>query len=198
MAVGLITFSTFPVFVAFLEPAFFNESFRKSNVVLAVLTLAGVALVVPEWEPGNRTTQGAVWGMVSGLTFAVLSLLNRRFAGIHSSLKVAFYQDAAAALILLPWVAAARTGHRSEGSGVFWCCSASCLPASPTPFFIQGLATVRAQTASIIACMEPVYGILAAAVILGEIPSARVLAGGGVILACTWTATVAHAREFRK
>lgn len=194
VALGLITFSTFPVFVAFLEPIFFGESFRTSNLVLAVLTLVGVVLVVPEWEPGNATTQGAVWGIVSGFTFAVLSLLNRRFVGIYSSLKVALYQDAAAALILLPWVAVAAPVIGSRDLTLLVLLGVVFTGISHS-LFIQGLATVRAQTASIIACMEPVYGILAAAVILGEIPSARVLTGGAVILACAGYASIAHAQE---
>ena len=197
VAVGLVTFSTFPVFVAFLEPVCFKESFRTSSITLALLTLAGVALVVPEWELGNQVTRGAVYGIASGFTFALLSLMNRRFVGIYSSLTVAFYQDAAATLILLPWVVASAPviGARDMGLlvllGVVFTAIAHSL-------FIQGLATVRAQTASILACLEPVYGILAAALILGEIPSARVLAGGGVILACTWYATVASARDCRR
>jgi drug/metabolite transporter (DMT)-like permease len=44
---------------------------------------------------------------------------------------------------------------------------------------------VKAHTASIIACLEPVYGILIAALLLGEMPGARVVAGGTVILAVT-------------
>jgi drug/metabolite transporter (DMT)-like permease len=42
---------------------------------------------------------------------------------------------------------------------------------------------IRAQTASIISSLEPVYGILLALVFLGERPSLRTLAGGTLILA---------------
>ena len=55
--------------------------------------------------------------------------------------------------------------------------------------FISALIYIRAQTASIIACLEPVYGIAAALLLLGEIPTFRVLCGGVIIVGATWFAT---------
>ncbi len=188
VAVGLLTFSTFPIFVTFLEPVFFREKLKGGDVILALVTFCGVLLVVPALRLDNTTTQGALWGVTSGLTFALLSILNRKYAKRYSSLVVAFYQDAAAAMVLLPLVCLP-------------------LPAVPLPdllrlallgivftgiahsLFIKGLATVKAQTASIIASLEPVYGILAAALILSEMPAPREVAGGVVILGAALFAT---------
>ena len=50
--------------------------------------------------------------------------------------------------------------------------------------FIGSLRTIRAQTASVVSCLEPVYGILLAALFLGEIPSRREVLGGAVVFAC--------------
>lgn len=194
VAVGLITFSTFPVFVAFLEPLLLTERFRPLNAVLAVVTLGGVVLVIPEFVLGNRVTQGALWGIASGLTFAILSVLNRKYVGTYSSLVVAFYQDASATLVLLPFLAGALPAVSGRDLGLLVLLGVVFTGIAHS-LFIQGLATVRAQTASIIACLEPVYGIAAAGLLLGEIPSARVLVGGLVILGCTWVATVSHARQ---
>ena len=193
VAVGLITFSTFPVFVTFLEPLLLSDRFRLSGVFLAMVTLCGVALVIPEFELGNRVTQGALWGVASGLTFAVLSVLNRKYVRAYSSLVVAFYQDATATLVLLPFWAAVMPAVSGRDLGLLILLGVVFTGIAHS-LFIQGLATVRAQTASVIACLEPVYGIAAAGLLLGEIPSARVLVGGVIILGCTWVATAAHAR----
>ena len=48
--------------------------------------------------------------------------------------------------------------------------------------FIEGMRTVSAQLASLIASLEPVWGILFALALLGEVPSRRTLFGGAVIL----------------
>ncbi|MBI3413637.1 MAG: EamA family transporter [Candidatus Aenigmarchaeota archaeon] len=41
---------------------------------------------------------------------------------------------------------------------------------------------IKAQTASVIATLEPVYGILFAALLLGEVPESKVIIGGSIIL----------------
>ncbi|MBI9085502.1 MAG: EamA family transporter [Desulfobacterales bacterium] len=194
VAVGLITFSTFPVFVTFLEPLLLKERFRFSGVFIAMVTLGGVILVIPEFVLGNRVTQGALWGIASGLTFAILSVLNRKYVGTYSSLVVAFYQDAAATLVLLPFLAGALPAVSGRDLGLLVLLGVVFTGIAHS-LFIQGLATVRAHTASIVACLEPVYGIAAAGLLLGEIPSARVLVGGAIILGCTWYATVAPAHD---
>ena len=60
--------------------------------------------------------------------------------------------------------------------------------------FIEGLRSVRAQTAAVISSLEPVYGIVLAALFLGEVPAVRTLAGGLVILAAALAATRSAAR----
>jgi drug/metabolite transporter (DMT)-like permease len=59
--------------------------------------------------------------------------------------------------------------------------------------FISGLSNVKARTASIIATLEPVYGVALSAVLLGEIPTARVVLGGVIILGAAYYATLRSA-----
>jgi drug/metabolite transporter (DMT)-like permease len=56
--------------------------------------------------------------------------------------------------------------------------------------FINGMKSVRAQTAGMIASLESVYGIAAAAVFLGEIPSFNEFAGGALILSAALYSTM--------
>ncbi len=48
--------------------------------------------------------------------------------------------------------------------------------------FIDGLKKVKAQTASIIASLEPVYGIVLGIVFFIEIPDLRTIFGGVIII----------------
>jgi drug/metabolite transporter (DMT)-like permease len=48
--------------------------------------------------------------------------------------------------------------------------------------FIKSLVHIKTQLASITACLEPVYGIIFAFVLLGEIPALRTIIGGCIIL----------------
>ena len=63
--------------------------------------------------------------------------------------------------------------------------------------FVASLRQIRAQTASVVTCLEPVYGILFAVLLLGEKPSARTLLGGLLIFGAVLGATLAHIRRTR-
>ena len=184
VAVGLLSFATFPIFVTFMEPCFFGERLRLFDVWTALLVLCGLVLVIPSFDFGNRITQGAFWGTISGFTFAVLALLNRKFVRTYPSLTIAFYQNAVATLILLPFWSLRSQAFDSRNLlflgllGVFCTAIAHAL-------FIRGLKDVRAQLAGVTASLEPVYGILFALILLGEKPSARTLTGGILILGTT-------------
>ncbi len=181
VAVCLVSYSTFPFFTVFIEPLFFREPFSRRGLALAIIALAGVALVIPEWRLGNNITLGVFWGVLSGLTFALLSVLNRRYVRTYSSLQVAFYQDLMAFLVLLPFWFILRP---SPSPADWWLLVllGVVFTAFSHTLFISGLKEVPARTASIVATLEPVYGVIAAAVLLGELPGLRVIAGGVLII----------------
>ena len=66
--------------------------------------------------------------------------------------------------------------------------------ALPHALFIKSLAVVKAQLASVVTALEPVYGIAFAVVLLHEIPSLATLAGAALVFAAVWLAMAAHAR----
>jgi drug/metabolite transporter (DMT)-like permease len=194
IAVALITFSTFPVFVAFLEPLFFREKLHLGDVVLACIALAGVVILVPEFDLDDRIAQGACWGVASGVTFALLSLFNRRFVRHHSSITVALYQDAFAALALLP-IALLEWPIFQLQDVLFLLVLGVLCTAVAHSLFIAGLKEINARTASMIACLEPVYGILLAAMLLDELPTGRTILGGVIVLGVALIATAAAQRR---
>ena len=50
VAIGTITFSTFPLFLTFLEPIVFHEKLRGKSIVCAIILLIGVAITIPEFS----------------------------------------------------------------------------------------------------------------------------------------------------
>jgi len=188
VAIGLLTFSTFPVFVTFLEPLFFAESIAGPDVIVALVSFVGVALVIPSFDLGSNLTQGALWGVASGFTFAILSILNRRYVQTYSSLVIAFFQDGVAIVALFPFVLIAQPAFTLKDILLLAFLGVVCTGIAHT-VFISGLVNVRAQTASIIASLEPVYGVVLSIFILGEIPTARVILGGAIILGAATYAT---------
>ncbi len=188
VAIGLLTYSTFPVFTAFLEPYFFKEKFLLRDLLLAIITFAGVVLVIPSFELGNQMTQGALWGIVSGATFAILAILNRKHVANYQGSLIALYQDIVASLLLLPFFFIIQPKLSSMDWGLLVLLGFLFTAFSHT-IFINGLQTVKAKTASVIASLEPVYGILGAIILLSEIPSWQEVLGGTIILGTTFYAT---------
>ena len=194
VAVGTLTFSTFPLFVTFLEPYIFREKLRASDIICAFVMLAGVVLIVPEFRLDNHMTQGVLWGLLSALTYAALSLMNRRFADRYSGTLTAFYEQGAAAIVLMPSLFILRPVLTLKDIGVLVMLGVIFTGLSHS-LFISGLRTVKVRTAGIISGLESVYGIVGAFLVLGEVPGIRELAGGIVILGVVFYSTMHSASQ---
>ncbi len=182
VAVGLLAFSTFPVFITILEPWWFGEQRRSIDGFTALLVVAGLGIMVYPSSFSGAVAAGTVWGTLSGFTFAILSLLNRQWVRQYPPVVIAFFQNAAAAIVLLPVLTVFHGALGMRELMLLILLGVVCTALSHA-LFIRGLTFVRAQLASIIACLEPVYGIGFAWLLLRETPSVHTLAGGGVILA---------------
>jgi drug/metabolite transporter (DMT)-like permease len=181
VAVGLLTFSTFPVFTVFLEPLFFKEKVRWTDIVAAIAAFGGIALIVPRFNMNDSITMGAVFGVLAGLSFAVLQTLNRKYVQIYSGRLITFYQTGVAAIALLP-AGSFAVGFTPPDMLLLVILGVLCTAVAHS-LFISGLRSVKVRQASIIAGLEPVYGIAAAMLFLREMPSCKEICGGIVILA---------------
>jgi len=182
VAIGLLTYSTFPIFTTFLEPLFFKEKIRIKNIIITVISLIGVYILVPENNDHHIAVKGIIWGIVSGISFALLTIYNRKMTQKHDAIIIAFYQDLFAALLLLPFMFFIPL-HINAQDFVFLIILGVFLTAFAHNLFIQGLKFVKAQLASIIGTLEPVYGIILAFFILNEVPTLDSVIGGIIIVA---------------
>ncbi|MBU3129402.1 DMT family transporter [Clostridium tagluense] len=189
VAIGLLIFSTFPVFVTFLEPYFFKEKIVKRDIIIAIITLLGVTLVVPKFKLGDNLTQGVLWGVLSSFTYAILSMLNRKYVKEYSSIVIAFYEQFVATLVLIPFLFLIKPIFK-PGDIFSLILLGIVFTAISHTLFINGLKSVKTQTAGIISSLEPVYGIVFALLIIGEVPTLREISGGIIILGTAFYSTI--------
>jgi drug/metabolite transporter (DMT)-like permease len=194
VAIGVLSFSSFPLFTTLLEPAVSRERLRTFDVLTCAVVLVGLSLITPSLHWNEGATQGVAWGLLSGLSFAGLSILNRQFVRELTPLTLAFGQNAAAAVCLAPFAVAGARALTPKDAALLLVLGVLCTACAHF-LFIRGLAVVRAQVASILTCLEPVYGIVLAWIVLGERPAARVLLGGGIILGTAALSTCLRARS---
>jgi len=194
VATGLLALSSFPLFVTFLEPFFFQDRLRPLDIALAGMVIAGIFVMTPHFDSSNRITQGVLWGTGSAVALSFFCLLARTHVSSYPPIAVTFYQQSFAsafslpALLIFPQPITLKTAALIILLGLIFTALAQCL-------FIAGLRNVRAQTASMITALEPVYGIVFAIFLLGEIPPARTLLGGALICGAVFAATYTHSRN---
>ena len=181
MAIGTITFSTFPLFLTFLEPVLFHEKICGKNILNALILLMGVLITIPEFSVENKVKIGILWGMLASFTYAVMTLSNRYFSSRYKGRTICLYEQGTAAIALLPALVLVKAEWRPvDFAGVatigFLC------TAIAYSLYVTAQKGVKAQTAGIISGMETVYGIVFALIFLREIPTVRELVGGAVIL----------------
>ena len=181
VAIGTIIFSTFPLFLTFIEPVVFKERLKLKSVVSAIILLIGVLITIPEFSMENQVTIGIIWGMISSFTYAIITLANRYFSKKYEGRIVCLYEQGTAAIVLLPAAFLVEANWRMQdfaGVAIIGCvCTAFAYS-----LYVSAQKGVRAQTAGIISGMETVYGIIYALILLKEVPSVRELVGGVVIL----------------
>ena len=191
VAIGLLSFASYPLFTTLLEPLFFRESLRVRNVFAALIVICGLALMATSTSDDSNTIisgsvfQGILWGLMAGFGFAVLTLLNRGHVRKHSALLITCWQNGFAALVLLPWSLSESWILSGKELGLLFLLGVVCTVGGHT-LLINGLRHVRAQVASLlIAGLEPVFAILFALFLLGEVPSLQTLLGGVLIISTT-------------
>jgi len=183
VAIGLLSFSTFPLFTAALEPIVLRTRPTRTQVFASIVILFGVYVLVPSFSLHSAALQAVLWGLVSAATFALLSVFNRKLGESHKSTVISFYQFITAAIVLLPvlvWDHPSRLVDPSTLVLLLFLGTA-CTALAHT-MFISGLRHISTMLASLFASLEPVLGIVFAVILLSEVPTLRSLLGGLLII----------------
>ena len=190
VAIGMLGYASFPLFVLVLERVLLHRRWSAREGLTAALVTAGLVLLVPDFSLANRTMQGLLWALLSGFTFALLAVLNRHWAANRPATDIAFWQNLWAALVLLPvaGIAGDLAPLSARDAGLLALLGLVCTAFAHT-LFIRALTRVSTHTASVIAALEPLYGIVLAALLLDEIPDLRTIGGGALIVGAAIIAT---------
>jgi drug/metabolite transporter (DMT)-like permease len=191
VAVGLLGYASFPVFVLLLEGRLLKRGASRIEYITALLACAGLVLLVPGFSWSDRATRGLALGLVSGFTFAWLAVRNRGLVGDQAPVRIAFWQNVFAAGCLLPIVVIAdgASAWPTLGDlGLLVVLGVACTALAHS-LFIASMRRISAHSASVVAALEPVYGVALAALLLHEIPSGRTIVGGALIVAAVLLAS---------
>ena len=197
VAIGLLGFASFPLFVLVVEAIFLRRRLERGDWIAVALVTSGLLLLAPEFSIENRIVRGLFWGVVSGFLFALLTVGNRALAPRRAASGVTLWQNACAAACLLPGFILAPTIPSPREVALLIVLGVVCTALAQT-LFIRSMRVLSAHTASVIAALEPVYGIVLAFALLGEVPGWRTLVGAALIVGAALHASSRRGEENEK
>lgn len=181
VSVGIIAMFTFPVITVLIEPFFERIKLVWQDLVSAILVLIGVYLLVPEINLQNDTTFGVLLGVISAVFYALRNLIHRQKFTHYSGVKAMFWQILVVVIITLPLISK-EVGNASQSSWLLVILLGTAFTALPHALVAYCLTYLRAKTFSLISCMQPLYGVVLAMLLLDEKPTLQILIGGVLIV----------------
>ncbi len=190
IAVATLGFASFPAFITLIEWGILGERIQRAEWARLFVVSCGLLLITPSFDLDNIATEGLLWGLLSGASFGVLAVLNRRALSGVNAFHVAGLQNAVVCLLLTPWVifelrdVSLRDWYLIAALGVICTGIAHLL-------FVSSLRCLHARTAGLVVASEPLYAIVFAWVLFAEVPSARTLVGAVMMVGAIFSASLA-------
>lgn len=181
VAMATLGFASFPAFITLIERWILRERVSTTAWVLVAVVMTGLVLVAPSFEPGQLKTVSLFWGVISGLSFAILAVFNRSLSHTISPIRVALWQNAVVALLCLPmlwWAPVVPTGN-----DWLWLALLGIFCTALSHYlFVSSVKHINARTTGLIIALEPVYAMAVAWWLFNESPTYRILLGAVLII----------------
>jgi len=189
VSVGIIALFTFPVITVFMEPLIERSRIHWQDILSAFVVFIGIALIVPSPDLSNDTTLGVLVGVFSAFLYSLRNLLHRKHFSHYDGAKAMAWQTLIICVLLFPF----GISGLSQASGNDWLwliLLGTVFTALPHALIAQSLKHLRAKTFSLVASMQPIYGVLLSIVILNESPGWQTLLGGLLVTSASIYETV--------
>ena len=195
IAIGIISLYTYPVITVFLEPFFHGEHPHIKDILSAIVVLFGIYLLVPEFSIDNQAAIGVFWGVLSAFMFAMRNIIHGHYFKAYPARHALFYQTLAVIVLLIPF-SAKVIPEVSQAQWLLLVVLGIFFTAVPHTLFAHSLLHLKAKTASLVGCMQVVYGTLFAALFLTEIPDWRTVTGGLIVIsAAAYETATSHKQK---
>jgi drug/metabolite transporter (DMT)-like permease len=181
VAIAMLSLFTFPVITALLEPLFFKMKLDSQQIFLGIIVLIGIYFLLPDFDFKNDYTKGVLVGVVSAFFYALRNIVLKKQLVIYQPTMLMFYQLLFLSFLLWPVLFMFDTTNIS----IPWpsiLTLAILTTAMGHTFFVVSLKNFSPSTVGILSSIQPVYGIILAYFLLGEIPSSNIIIGGFLIL----------------
>ena len=193
VAIGMLSLFTYPAITAILEPLFLKTRILKIHLILSILVLVGIYFLVPDFDIQNDDFKAVGFGVFSALCYATRNIIMKTKINYYDGSLLMAYQLLIITIVLSPFAFFLDT------SSVVDYLPATILLALLTTaightLFLHSLKHFSTVTASIVSCIQPVYGIIIGMIFLQEYPKTTTLIGGAIII---FTVIIESLRVFK-
>jgi len=194
VAIGILAVFTAPMITTFLEPMFDDKKVCKKDVLLAFVAFAGIILMIDEFSFGSGVVQGLLLGTTSALIVSLRNIWSKCFVHIYAAPLVMFWQMVFGALFMSPllFFIEVEVAVIDIQNLLILACFATAIAHT---LMLRSIASMGARATAVIMMIQPLYAILLAIPLLGEIPTLRVIAGGLVVMSAMVIETLNQAKK---
>lgn len=180
IAIGMIALYSYPVLTVLIEPWFNRIRLNWRDLVSGCLVILGVYCLVPSFDMSDNMTQGVFWGLLSAFLFALRNILLGHWFKHETAARALGYQTLVVAVCMLPLLYLSEARPSSEDIGLIIVLGLV-FTALAHGLLGYSLRFLRPKTVGLVSCIQPVYGVLCAFLVLGSIPTLWTLVGGVLI-----------------
>lgn len=205
IAVGILMYNMCPIYVLLLAPRFLGERLTKMHLFQVFSALLGLGLIVFNSLGNSRgdgisNIIGIGFGLLSGMLYALIVILNRRNSRSPVALGSAtLMQMIGASSVLLPFVLLQHPISQLQGLSFGSMCMLLVLGIVHTGItyliYFSTYANLSAISVALISYLEPVFGILFGFLLLGEKMTILQVIGGLLILGVMLFGELYNARK---
>jgi drug/metabolite transporter, DME family len=199
VATAIVLQYTAPAWVLLYSVARGLQKATLQRVFAVALAVTGIALVIGIFgSAGFRLDAiGVIAALLAAFSFAFYNIAGHTVLVRLDRWTVLLYAIFSASLFWLlvnpPWKVAAA--HYSAGQWLFLLVFSLLSVLAPFAFYFAGLQHLEPTRAIVVSCLEPVFSILIAAVVLGEIVHPIQAAGIVLVLVAIVIVQLPHAKS---
>lgn len=187
LAVAVLLLYTAPVYVTLLSPLILKERITLKNVFALTISISGIVLIVNPGEfVGSFSGEGSyllgiLCGLVSGLSYGCSIMTVNYLKEDYSGVAQMFWSTAVSLLLFLPFGVSVPAGVLLDNLKTLVPLGIIATALAYVLYF-SGVVHIKAQTAAVLAFLEPVSCIFFGYAVLGEPIYASTIEGCAFIL----------------
>lgn len=184
-----------PLIIIIASPFLLKERFKKTDILLVLLSLLGIALVSGFFEEQgqNLNLKGLFFGIGAAIFYAATVLINKKITGISATDKT-ITQLLVSSAVLLPFFLLQNGFSLPHFKPLdIWVLVIMGVVHTGLAYalYFGGIETVKAKTAAILSYIDPVFAIILSSALSLTPPSIYVIIGAVLILGSSLISEIA-------